>query len=214
MSEWVWTRGWWWNELKDERWTERDETGGDGDKDGTETRRRLLFLHRFSSIPPLLSLWFALLHLFFLLFILSLFVIPSLVFIFLSPPSSVVQTLRQMSREIFQSEDFLWASVCEVCVCTCVRGRRASHMHVCCAHILPLALKSVGSSGRSGRKPTSVRFDKQIQKAGNQIGCLKLLLHSWSDEERRGEQIFNGDLSQKSPRQRSINGSAPRITSR
>lgn len=115
----------------------------------TETVKRMLFLHHyFSTHSPSTvssSLYYSRSLSSFVSIIHPLFQSLSLVFISLSLSLSVVQTLRQMSHEIFPIKtqtEFLCVYEC-VYVC----GWQAVHIHVC---VFILTLKSVRSTSRSG----------------------------------------------------------------
>lgn len=136
---------------------QREETEGEQDKDGRHRGRcrdnkedvipASLLQHSFSLYSLIFSfLLFALPLIFSFYYSSSLFLSLSLVFISLSLSLSVVQTLRQMSHEIFAIK----TQCVSVYVCVWV----ASCAHACeCVRvlILTLALKSVRSTSRSGR---------------------------------------------------------------
>lgn len=135
----------------------------------------MLFLHHYfntHSPSTVSSSLFALPLIFSFYYSSSLFMSLSLVFISLSLLLSVVQTLRQMSHEIFAiktQREFL-----SVCISVCVGGRLCTWewVFVC---IMTLALSLSGllatlEGSPPAFDPTSV-IQKVIWQAGNQIGC-------------------------------------------
>lgn len=149
VSEWVFTHGWWWNDLKDERWTETDRNMySQGERRRTETKtrmghretwRRPLFLHHYfnSHFSSTFSSSHFIIrspsHLFFLLFIFSLCV--SIISFYLSVSFVFCCSDTQTNEpwNIRHQDPRRGVSLLE-CVCMCVWVEGFTHACLVCAH--------------------------------------------------------------------------------
>lgn len=180
-----------------------------GDREGeAETIRRMLSLHHYfntrspSTVSSSLFYYSRSLSSFSFYYSSSLFSSPSLVFISLSLLLSVVQTLRQMSHEIFAIK-----TQGEFSECVYVCGRQDVHMRVrvcVCVRSFWLWLWSLSGllAALEGSPPVFFDPTSEIQKnnlAGTKSNWPLKIVNSLAAAQltSQGERMFHGDRSQK-----------------